>query len=580
MRACWLALSLAVSGFSVCFAALASPKTPDAPREPRISSVHPFTGQRGATFLVTVRGNALREATSVFVDHAPLRMTIEGTEAEPPNEMSAKSKVVFDLVRVRVEVAADANPGRYSFRLVTPHGVSNALPLHITQLPVMAEPSGSHETYETAVPVNQFPAIFNGRILRRGESDFYTFNVRAGQTLTFEAVSGLPSMGAPGGNAVGFDPALSIFEPSGSWFDPKRLNRIAFNDEPIWVLGQLTDAYLVHKFERTGSYLLRIEAFSGQGGPDYSYKLKILSGDVPQEKAPASTTWEERVFSRHLSPTRLNELALRGGKPQDQRFLETYRAGSSAVDDVPVFKFPGTLEGSLVQPGEAHQARFRLDGPQDLALEVETPDLSPPLFNPVIRLLNTAGQEVATNVFAGRGACNGEMNKSIQAKTIVALRDPGDYTIEIREATSDLAGPGFRYRVQVRPQIPHIGQVKIDEDHINITPGDAKIVRVIFDREEDYRGAVAVGVESLPPGIQAVAGADFEPDKDPPRFPGKRERYTPRTERTVVIFTASGDAIPMKQPQIASLVVRPIVDGKSGVVLVKKPIPVMVVAKP
>ena len=77
----------------------------------------------------------------------------------------------------------------------------------------------------------------------------------------------------------------------------------------------------------------------------------------------------------------------------------------------------------------------------------------------------------------GRGACNGEMNKSIQAKTIVPLRDAGDYTIEIRDTTADLGAANFRYRVQVRPQIAHVGQVKIDDDHINLAAGDAKTVR-------------------------------------------------------------------------------------------------------
>ena len=168
----------------------------------------------------------------------------------------------------------------------------------------------------------------------------------------------------------------------------------------------------------------------------------------------------------------------------------------------------------------------------------------------------------------------------VQAKTILAMRDPGDYTIEIRDTTSDLADPGFRYRVQVRPQIPHLGQVKIDDDHINLAPGGAKTVRVVFDREEGYSGAVAVNVESLPPGVEALAGADFEPDKDPPRFASKRERYTPRTERSVVVFTASAEAAAMNGPQSVRIVVRPLTDGKLGPVVAAKRIPVMVVSKP
>ena len=245
-----------------------------------------------------------------------------------------------------------------------------------------------------------------------------------------------------------------------------------------------------------------------------------------------------------------------------------------------MFKIPGTLEGTLAQPGETHRARFHLDKPADIAIEIETPAAAPPYFNPIFRLLNNAGEEVASNIFAGKGACTGAMTKSMQSKTILPLRDTGDYTLEIRDATADLAGADFQYRVQVRPQVPHVGQVKVDADSVNLAQGQAKTIRVAFDREEDYRGAVTVAAESLPPGVSAVAGADFEPDKDPPAAIGKRERYMPRTERVVVVLTADADAPVSTEPQDIRLVVRPLVDGKPGEVLSSKTIPMMVLAKP
>ncbi|MGH9661164.1 MAG: hypothetical protein ACRD96_21635, partial [Bryobacteraceae bacterium] len=449
-------------------------------------------------------------------------------------------------------------------------GISNALPVYIAEHPVIAEPDGDHETPATAIPVASLPSVFNGRLARRGETDYYAFDAAAGETVTFTAISGLPSTGAPGGNAQGFDPTLTVFEPSASWFDPARLNRVAVNDEPLWVIGRPTDPHLVHTFARAGRYLLRIEAFSGQGGPDYGYQLRIVRGAAP---AMSASREGGRGSSRRLSPNRLNELAARGGRAQDQKPIESYGRAES-------FKIPAILEGALENPGETHRARFPLDGPRDIVIEVETPELGPPLFNPFVRLLGPGGEEAATSLLAGRSACSGEVSKSIQSKVIVPLRDPGEYTLEVRDATSDLGGPGFRYRIQIRPQAPHLGQVRIDEDHINLAPGEAKTVRVAFDREEDFRGAVLVTAESLPAGIAAAAGADFEPDKDPPRFPGKRERYIPRGERAVVVFTAAETATPSGTPQVARVVVRPVVDGKPGAVAGSKEIPVMVIAKP
>jgi hypothetical protein len=541
--------------------------------DPRAVSIFPFTGQRGVAFTATVRGANLKDARAAYLETEGLRVTVESAAPEVVPPGMPKPRTPMDAVRIRVETAPTLPPGRYPLRLVTPSGVSNALPLLVTGEDVVSEPSGSHELPETAVPVPALPVTFSGRIDTRGESDFYVFDARAGETLTFQAISGLPSIGAPGGNANGFDPSLSIYESAGSWFDPKRVNRIAFNDEPLWVIGRATDAHLVHTFAKPGRYYLRLEAFSGQGGADYGYQLKIQRGAVPPDAPPVKDDWEERSYQRKLSSNRLNELAARGGKPQTQKSIETYRMGGE-------FKLPATLEGAIAKPGEWHRAKFRADGPADIAIEVETPDTAPPLFNPVIRMLDSNGEEVVTNVFAGRGACTGALTKGLVAKAIFPLRNPGEYTVEVRDVTADLAAPDFRYRVQIRPQIPHIGGVRIEEDHINLAPDGARTVRVSFDREEDYRGAVAVQVENLPDGVTALAAADFEPDKDPPPYPGKRERYVPRTERTVVAFTAAKDAPLMTVPRAVRITVRPVMDGRPGPVIASKQIPLMVVEKP
>ena len=148
-----------------------------------------------------------------------------------------------------------------------------------------------------------FPVILSGQIARRGETDYYAFDAAAGQKLTFQAISGLPVAGAPGGNAAGFDPSVALYEPSGSWFDPKRINRIAFNDEPLWIIGKRTDAYLVHSFAKKGRYLLRIEAFSGQGGPDYGYQIKITPGEAPQDEEPGGDAGRSATSDADSPPT-------------------------------------------------------------------------------------------------------------------------------------------------------------------------------------------------------------------------------------------------------------------------------------
>jgi hypothetical protein len=479
------------------------------PREdPRAISIHPFTGHPGGTFIATVRGSGLTGARAASTGSAPFTVAVESMEVEPPSESSGRNRGRIDLVKLSIEVSQDAKPGRYPIRLITQNGVSNALPLRIVGDPVLPEPAGTHETQESAVAISKLPAVYSGRLAQRGEADYYSFHAEAGQTLTFEVISGFPQVAAAGSAATvaKFDPAITIYERSGSWFDPKRLNRIAYNDEPVWVFGKPTDAHLVHRFDKAGGYLLRVEAFAGQGGPDYSYELKVAPGALPPDRPSGGEGgWDERGWTRRLDAARLSQLAKRGGKDTKQPYIETYRAAPEPA----IFKIPGTLEGALVHPGETHRARFHLDRPADIAIEIETPATAPPFFNPIFRLLDKDGEEVASNILAGMGACTGALTKSIQAKTILPLRDTGDYVLEIRDATADLAGADFLYRVQIRPQVPHVGVVRVDTDSVNLRQGEAKAIRVAFDREEDYRGAVTVAAESLPSGVSLVAGADF-----------------------------------------------------------------------
>ena len=568
MRPLWVAFGLALS-----ISAGGQPR-----EDPRAISVHPFLGQRGATFSATLRGTGLAGASAASLEKAPFTFVVEGVEPEPPVD-SAGRKARVDLVKLRVDVRTDAKPGRYPFRLITRNGISNALSIEVVDGPVLPEPPGMHETRQSAIPISSLPATWSGRLARRGETDYYSFHADAGQIVTFQVTSGFPQIAAAGSAATvpNFDPAITLYEPAGSWFDPQRLNRIAYNDEPVWVFGKPTDPVLVHRFAHAGEYFLRIDAFAGQGGPDYSYALRIVTG-APAAKQTAAGRGgsDERGWTRALDADRLNQLARRGGTEKSQPQVETFRAGT---DPVP-FKIPGTLEGTLARPGAVHRARFHLDQPADIAIEIEAPAATPPYFNPLFRLLNGAGEEVASSIFAGKGACTGALTKSMQSKTILPLRDTGDYTLEIRDATADLAGEDFQYRIQVRPQVPHIGQVRMDVDALNLIQGQAKTITVAFDREEDYRGAIVVAAESLPPGVSAVAGADYDPDKDPPPTIGKRERYLPRTERLVLALTAEANAPVSTEPQIVRLAARPLVNGKLGDVLSTKTFPMMVLAKP
>lgn len=533
---------------------------PEVKPDPKISSLYPFGFQRGTTVDVVIRGSDLAGARAVAFEGGGIEGRVLGVDTEQllPGENARKQ-----VVRVQLTVAPEASIGKHYLRAVTAQGISNKITLQVLAEPVLEETGISG-------PLRRFPVVINGRIARPGESDCYWVEVAAGSSLTFEASSG----------SAGFDPSLALYEPSGSWFDPQRLNRVAFNDEPLYFPGLSTDARLVQRFARSGRYCLKIQGFSGQGAADFVYDLRISPGIRPLQPLhpPLKETWEERQFTRRLLNSRLEELARRGGLPAKSMQTEIFRAAPEGTAQVPFMTAPGVVEGRIARPGEAHLIRLKIDKAQDLAFEIETPEATLPRFNPVVRIMEPGGREIATDVYTKLNNNGLYMMKMIRAKTTVSFSAPGDYTLQIRDITTNYAGPDFVYRVLVRPQIPHLGNVEVAEDHINLEAGTSHPVTVLVDREEGFSGYVTVGVEGLPAGVTAVTAIENPADKPPLPNGGKLERYTAREQRTALMLVAAPDAAPAEMPVRVRIVVRVVSEQRLLEPVAVKEIPLMVVA--
>jgi hypothetical protein len=542
--------------------------TPKSETEPRAFSIYPLGGQPGASYQAQIRGVKLQDAQALWFEQDGIEARIDDAQRDPEADPNATTPP--DLVNVHLVIAHAAKPGSYLFRVVTRQGVSNAISLQVTNERTVAEAENLTGDPEHAPRLDALPIVVNGRIAKKGEVDYYRFDAQAGETLSFEAVSGFSA----------FDPSIAILEQSGSWFDPHRLNRVAFNDEPLYFPDFSTDAKLVHRFEHGGSYLVSVAAFEGQGGSNDVYQLRVSTGPgtPPSLRALPKPGWQEHTFTRRLSPGWLKQLRERGALPPSSEDLETFHAVLDSVKPLPVMKVPGIVDGVISRTGETQRIAFHVKDAQDLVLELETPDATVPLFNPVVRVLDATGRETVTNVYSQLNNCGGFMMKTIQPKTVVSLRAAGDYSLEIHDATSDVAGTNFAYRVLIRPQIPHLGKVEVEQERINLAPGGAKQISLAIEREEDYSGLVALTVEGLPPGVHAVTGSEAEEDKPPLMNGGKVERYFPKKQKSVLLLTAAPDAQVSSMPQMARVVVRPIREGKVSEVVDTELVPLMVVA--
>ena len=242
----------------------------------------------------------------------------------------------------------------------------------------------------------------------------------------------------------------------------------------------------------------------------------------------------------------------------------------------PLIPVPALVVGTIERPGDIDRVRFAAKEGDKLILEIETPAKSTPLMNPYLRVVDADGVEAFTNVYSNVNA-NGNISKQNQSKTAFAFARDGEFTLEIRDITASYGDSEMRYRVLVRPQVPHMGEVHIEQDRLNLVAGRAKKLSIITDQEEAFDGFVVLSIEGLPNGVRSVMATEVEPDSAPPFSLGKRERFTTKNKKATFVFLSQRDTPVTRMPVSATIYAQPVVEGQLGARIPVKELLVMVV---
>ena len=408
---------------------------------------------------------------------------------------------------------------------------------------------------------------------------------------------------------VSFIPRVDLFETTGSWLNPLAPTRLKFDED-----GQAD-------FERQVA-----KTIYGRTSPDFVYQLRIVPRERPAiyEKWSArlaDVDWQERSFTRKLQPDRLKVLWSRGVEfPKQKAGLGNGGSSSSprgglategehegadlstgaalipilveqepngGLDQALEVSVPVIIEGTIERPGDVDTFRFKVESRQPLAFEIETPQATPPRFYPKLELLDSGGRELLTNVhqkmkidvqdplsyfsilecLAKGAGCNlhsVSYLEALEAKVIETLEQPGQYHLRIRDLTPRRGGAGYAYRVLIRPQVAHVGEIELKEDRVSLVAGEARKLTVTTGQEEGFDGEVVIGVEGLPRGVEALTGTEVE-DEGPIADPSVRERsFVPKTQKATIVLLAHADAPATSMPKVVRFKARPIVNGNPG----------------
>ena len=638
-------MRLPVRAFSVvflCLAALGSSVFAEEKGEPQVSSLFPLGGQPGTSFEVRIRGENLDGVYGVWFDCAALQAevrkiekTVEEVDVVQQAGTTAKGTKEFYHVVLKLQVDDKAALGAHTLRLVSRQGLSNPLSFLVDPEPQIHESEQSINSPSSAQHI-EFPVVVNGRLGHPGEQDYYAFEVGEGEHLRFEVITSTFTTATVAG-----DPQLILYEPTGSWFDPQRIKRLEVRDETgpgpgnhRWATSHFLPR-LIRRFDRKGRYLAEVGTLEGQGGPDYSYQLRVIPAPArnsganrrrfPGEPAHGASpvVWRERDFSRRIGRDHLSRLwsrAIRVSEPDQEgktadgakdsarseksnrlplaetiNRSNTLRLPSPTREEEPndwssraaELSIPMTVEGAIQHPGDVDIFRFEAELGQALAFEIETPETLPPFFSPHLIVVDSTGTELASNIYREVGGVGDDWIKSIKAKTVYTFERAGEYFLQIRDLTTRRAAPHFRYRVLVRPQVPHLGEVAVKMgrgevvDHINLRSGETRKLSVVTEPEEGFDGEIALTLENLPIGVQALAAATttVNPrllETGNGRGAMHKERFFPPRHLATIVLVAGRDAPATPMPQRIQLTARPIVDGKIGKALAVQEILLMI----
>ncbi len=231
-----------------------------------VESVSPPVVERGKTTRVTFFGHDLATGQDVWSALPKGTLIAKPVSSDP-------GKLVFD-----VTVAANAPVGVCGLRLATRDGLTNAVLMHLEDLPVKG-----NVVSDTPVSL-VLPACVWGTF-NEGTLDRYTITVAAGERVSFEAVANRLGRDA--------DPLLTIRDAEGRFVVEK-------DNDP----GLYFDFRFEHVFAKAGTYTLEVRDARLRASEHHHYILRVGKFPVERVAIPAAVADATRLASTFFTNTK------------------------------------------------------------------------------------------------------------------------------------------------------------------------------------------------------------------------------------------------------------------------------------
>jgi hypothetical protein len=373
---------------------------------PSLAKIWPVGMERGSTATFTLDGRNLSGAKAVIFDAPGITAKVTQITDLPEEAASGKfsTEAAVPLAKkqsalLEITAAKDVPPGIYRFRVQTPLGTTNMVPLAIGSLPEIKKSEKSSVPSQPVV----LPATMVGTIAAPGDSDRYDFDGKAGEDVVFEVIASKL--------ASRLESLLALSDSAG-----RVLVEAGRHDNS-------PDAALHYRLPQDGKYTLTISDREGGGGKDDYYRvdagaLPYITSHFPLGVRAGETTavavegvnlggirelrieapkqagdWKTiPITLKENAALPLNKVTLVVGALPE--ILE--QEPNNSVAQAEAVSFPVTINGHMgggTEPGEGSDEdyfRFHAAKGQQLTLDVQAARVGSPLDS-VIEVLDAQG---------------------------------------------------------------------------------------------------------------------------------------------------------------------------------------------
>ena len=460
---------------------------------PTLNTVTPLGIARGTTVEMAFEGLNLARASAIYFsergvtgrilrvkelpDLPDVRLGSNGT----PSTIDVGPLPPRNQVTVEVTVAADADIGPVSFRLLTPLGTSPEGRFLIEPYYGEAPDQEPNDTPDSAFETF-LPAVLTGAISRPGDVDFFKIRVRAGQEISF--YNGAMLIGST------LQPVVAILDSD--------LNTVC----EFGAGGGRDQVRFGHRFEHAGTYYIRIADFQHSGRATHVYRIvagefPLVAGAWPLGTAKGSPA--ELVLRGWHIPAKVS---IDGRPPVNSEASLTFRPAHAfnqlrvALGDEPEMQSQGgaipvpvTVNGRIAAKGAENRYRFHARKGEELVLEVNARRLGSDLDS-FVEVLDSAGEPIERAVVRPVWETNlalrdhGSTDRGLRIASWNALQ-AGDYVMVGEEVI----------RVEALPLTP-------DADTIFESAGGQRLAFFDTSTETHAIDSAVDKVQILPPGTK------------------------------------------------------------------------------